>query len=169
MTKDKAYVFRCACGQVEIQASGDPITTIACYCDDCQAGARHIESLPNAPKVLDAQGGTDIALYRTDRVQYTKGKDLLKPHKNREGTVTNRHYSSCCHTQMLADFDNWQPWVSLYKHTAVKDFPDLEMRIFTKFSPSPEDISKDVPVYSTFPKSFPFRMLKVFLAMRLGL
>lgn len=162
------YIFRCNCGQVEIQATGEPITTIVCYCDDCQAGARHIESLPKAPKVLDGAGGTAIALYRTDRVQYIKGKELLKAHKNREGTATNRRYTTCCHTQMLADFDNWQPWISLYKHTATERFPELEMRIFTKFSPSPDDIPNDVPVYKTFPKSFPFRMLKVFLSMKLG-
>lgn len=165
---DRNYVFRCQCGQVEIIATGDPITTIVCYCDDCQAGARYIESLPNAPRVLDEQGGTDIALYRTDRVQITRGKTLLKPHKNREGTVTNRHYSTCCNTQMLADFDNWQPWISLYRHTAADGFPDLEMRIFTKFSPLPDDIPEDVPTYKTYPLTFPFRMLKVALAMRLG-
>ena len=45
----------------------------------------------------------------------------------------------------------------------------LEMRIFTKFSPMPDDIPHDVPVYKTFPKSFPLRMLKVFLSMKLGL
>jgi hypothetical protein len=38
----------CSCGQVECEATGAPIVTVACYCDDCQEGSRQIEELPNA-------------------------------------------------------------------------------------------------------------------------
>ena len=38
----------CACGNVAVEAIGTPITSVICYCDDCQEGARQIESLPNA-------------------------------------------------------------------------------------------------------------------------
>jgi hypothetical protein len=38
----------CTCGKVELEAMGVPITSVVCYCDDCQAGAQQIETLPNA-------------------------------------------------------------------------------------------------------------------------
>ena len=74
-------VAACACGKVELEATGAPIATAICYCNACQAGGRMIEALPNAPKVLNDDGGTDYILYRKARARVTKGAELLKPLK----------------------------------------------------------------------------------------
>ena len=34
----------CACGRVELKAIGAPITSVVCYCDDCQEGSRQIDA-----------------------------------------------------------------------------------------------------------------------------
>jgi hypothetical protein len=47
----------CTCGLVRCQAVGVPILSVVCYCDDCQKGGQEIEKLPNAARVLDADGG----------------------------------------------------------------------------------------------------------------
>lgn len=33
-------IARCACGSIELEVIGSPILGAACYCDDCQEGAR---------------------------------------------------------------------------------------------------------------------------------
>ncbi len=45
----------CACGSVELEASGAPITSVVCYCDDCQEGS--VDILP-CLKARDSYGAT---------------------------------------------------------------------------------------------------------------
>jgi hypothetical protein len=40
----------CACGSVELEASGAPITSVVCYCDDCQEGSVDILRCLKAPE-----------------------------------------------------------------------------------------------------------------------
>jgi len=40
---------RCACGGVEYEAIGAPITSVVCYCASCQEAGRAFEKLPAAP------------------------------------------------------------------------------------------------------------------------
>jgi hypothetical protein len=76
-------IAACSCGSVELEASGVPITSVVCYCDDCQKGSRHIESLPNAAPVLDPDGGTAYIVYRKDRIRCSRGAALLQSYKIR--------------------------------------------------------------------------------------
>lgn len=63
-------LLACVCGKVEYEATEPAILSVVCYCDDCQEGAHRIEALPNAPPVLDADGGPPASvLYRKDRVR----------------------------------------------------------------------------------------------------
>jgi hypothetical protein len=39
-----AMTASCSCGSVELEAIGAPITSVVCYCDDCQEGSRQIEA-----------------------------------------------------------------------------------------------------------------------------
>ncbi len=86
----------CVCGQVAVEATGVPIASVVCYCDDCQEGARQIRSLPDAVAIDDPDGGTAYLAYRKDRVTYLKGAALLRHHKIREDSATNRVIASCC-------------------------------------------------------------------------
>src|SRR5260370_34280610 len=96
----------CACGSVAFEAIGAPITSVVCYCDDCQEGSRQIEALPNARPVRDPDGGTAYSVYRKDRVKCSRGALLLKSHKIREKSATNRVIATCCNSAMFLNFDD---------------------------------------------------------------
>lgn len=76
--------------QRQFDAIGAPILSAACYCDDCQEGARQIEALPSASPVLDGDGGTEYLLYRKDRMKLSKGGDLLRHYKIKDDSPTIR-------------------------------------------------------------------------------
>src|SRR5258708_20008383 len=94
----------CACGSVELEAIGVPITSVVCYCDDCQEGARQIEALPNARPVQDSDGGTAYIVYRKDRVKCSKGARLLKSHTIREKSLTNPLIPTYCNSPIFLNF-----------------------------------------------------------------
>ncbi len=128
-------VSRCACGSVEIEASGDPITSAVCYCDSCQEGARQIESATGAAPMTDRNGGTEYVLYRKDRVKYTKGSGLLKDYKLEKTSTTNRVVAACCNSPMVMRFDDAKHWTPMYRARFQADVPALKFRICTKFAP----------------------------------
>lgn len=162
------WVVRCSCGQVELRAQGEPMFCIVCYCDDCQAGSAQVEALPNARRVKDELGGTGYVLVRRDRIQWVRGKDIIRRYKIREQSATRRNVATCCNSPVIVDFDAWQPWVSLFSTAIVGHCPPPAMRLFTKFAPQPELIPQDIPCHERFPLSFPLKVLKTAAAMRLG-
>jgi hypothetical protein len=157
----------CPCGRVELEAIGAPIASVVCYCDDCQAGSRQIEALPNAGPVLDPDGGTAYIVYRKDRVKCSRGALLLKSHKIREKSVTNRVIATCCNSAMFLNFDDAKHWVNVYRSRLKGDIPPLQMRICTKFRPENGDVPSDVPLYSSYPPKFLAKLLAAKLAMLL--
>jgi len=157
----------CSCGSVEFEVLGTPIVTAACYCQDCQAGSRQIEALPQAPAILDEQGGTAYVVFRKDRVRCIKGADFLKGHKIREKTVTNRVVATCCNSAMLMNFDDSKHWVDVYRSRFSPDPPPLEIRICTK-TKTGGDLPSDVPSYGSYPPRFLVKILAAKLAMLFG-
>lgn len=157
----------CSCGSVELEASGAPISSVVCYCDDCQAGSRQIEALPNARPVQDPDGGTAYIHYRNDRVKCSRGAQLLKSYKIREKSATNRVVATCCNSAMVMKFDDARHWVSMYRARFQGDILPLQMRICTKFKPENGDVPGDVPNYSTFPLKFLAKLLAARIAMLL--
>ena len=117
MSKSPKYhtTARCTCASVELQAIGAPITSVACYCDDCQEGCRQIEALPNAHPVRDPDGGTAYVLYRKDRVECSRGAQFLQDYKIREKSATNRVVATCCNSAMFMNFDDSKHWVPVYR------------------------------------------------------
>lgn len=158
----------CSCGSVEFETLGAPITSLACYCDDCQEGSRQIEALPNAGLVRDSDGGTAYILYRKDRVRCSKGASLLKNYKIREKSATNRVVAICCNSAMVMKFDDARHWVPMYRARFRGDIPPLQMRICTKFKTGNGDIPDDVPSYSMFPAKFLIKLLGTRIAMLVG-
>jgi len=158
---------RCSCGSVEFEAIGTPITSVVCYCDDCQEGSRQIEAFPNAAPVRDTDGGTAYILYRKDRVKCSRGAELLKRHKIREKSATNRVVATCCNSPMMLNFDDSKWWISVYRARVQGDLPPLQMRICTRFKPENGDLPNDVPSYSTFPLKFLAKQLAARIAMLL--
>jgi hypothetical protein len=161
----KAITVSCSCGRVELEAAGDPITSIVCYCDDCQNGARQIAALRNAQPVLDPDGGTAYILYRKDRVSCTKGAELLRSYKLKDTSVTNRMVASCCNSAMFLKFDRGPHWYSLYGARSQGDVLPVQFRIQTKFKPPNGDLPSDAPSYATYPVKFLAKLIASRIAM----
>ena len=157
----------CDCGSVELRATGAPITSVVCYCDDCQEGSRRIEALQDAVPVRDSDGGTAYVLYREDRVEWSRGSQLLQRHKIREKSATNRVVATCCNSAMFMDFDDSKHWVSVYRARFGEDPPPLQMRICTKFKPENGGVPDDVPGYPSFPARFFAKLAAARIAMLL--
>jgi len=155
----------CSCGSVEFQAIGAPIWSAVCYCDDCQEGARQIEALPNASPVADPDGGTAYVLFRKDRFKCLKGAPLLRNHKIKEKSPTNRVVATCCNSAMMINFDDGKPWVSAHRARFQGNVPPLQMRVMTKYKPGNSTLPSDVPAYSAFPLRFPAKIVVAWIAM----
>ncbi|MGO4716991.1 GFA family protein [Bradyrhizobium sp. 2TAF24] len=161
-----ALTASCVCGRVEVTAAGTPIASAACYCRDCQKGARQIEALPNAQRVADPDGGTGYALYRRDRVACTRGAELLKGYKlDGRTTPTNRVVATCCHTAMFVNFDRGPHWISVYRARLGEHAPPLQMRICTRFKPDTIVLSDDVPNHPGYPPALVVKLLASRVAM----
>jgi hypothetical protein len=168
MNAAREMLAACACGNVELKATGEPIVSSICYCKDCQKGASQIEALPNAGKVNDADGGTAYILYRKDRIACTKGSELLKGYKIKDSSPTNRMVASCCNTAIFVGFDRGPFWISAYRARFRGELPPVQMRVCTKSKREGVVLPRDVPAYPGFPLSFVGKLLMTRIAMALG-
>jgi hypothetical protein len=168
MTRAPTMIATCSCGGVELKAFGKPIVSAVCYCDDCQKAATQIEALPNAGAVRGRDGGTAYLLYRKDRFECSKGAELLRPHKLKDTSPTNRVVATCCNSAMFVNFDRGPHWVSAYRARFHGDLPPLQARVCTKFKPDGIVLSDDVPSYRSYPPSFIVKLLASRIAMALG-
>ena len=159
-------IARCACGSVELEAIGAPILSTACYCDDCQEGARQIEALPNAGPVLDPDGGSAYLLYRKDRMKCSKGAERLRDYKIKNESPTRRVVATCCNSAMFLDFQKGH-WFSVYRARFEGDVPPLQMRVQTKVKPQNTDNPSDVPSYAGYPLKFMLKLVAAPIAMLL--
>jgi hypothetical protein len=163
--RQPTVAVNCVCGNVAFEAIGAPITSVACYCDDCQEGARQIQLLPDAVSIQDPDGGTAYIAYRKDRVSCLRGASLLRHHKIKEHSTTNRVIATCCNSAMLLNFDDGKHWIDLYRSRCQGDVVPVAMRICTKFKRDGSPIPTDVPQYSRYPVSFMMKLLLSRIAM----
>jgi hypothetical protein len=152
---------------VELETTGTPITSIACYCKDCQAGSRQIEALPNAPSVRGPDGGCEYVLYRKDRIRHSKGAELLQDYRISEQSATSRVVASCCNSAMCMQFDDSRHWIPVYRARLQPGAPAVEMRICTRSRPGNADLPGDVRNYPGLPIRFVARLLAANVAMLL--
>ena len=159
---------RCSCGSVEIEALGTPITSVVCYCDTCQEGSRQIEALTNAEPILGPDGGTAYILYRKDRIQYSKGAELLKGYTIEEKSTTSRVVASCCNSAMVMRLADAMHWIPVYRARFQGDMPPVEWRICTKFNPENARIPTNVPSSEMYPAGFMWKLLTSKISMLFG-
>ena len=157
----------CECGRVVCEGVGKPIATAVCYCTDCQEGGRRIESLPGAPPVRDADGGTPYLTYRDDRFRCLSGEELLTGYKLSDTAPTRRLVASCCNTGMFLKFGPGH-WVSAYRHRFAGDPPPIEMRSQTKHRVAQTPMPDDAPSYPGIPPKLIARLLGARIAMLFG-
>jgi hypothetical protein len=164
---DATRIARCSCGSVEIEAFGEPITSVVCYCDSCQEGSRRIEALTTAFSILGPDGGTSYIVYRKDRIKYSKGVELLKDYKIEEKSTTSRVVATCCSSAMVMRFDDARHWVPVYRTRFQGDVPPLRWRICTQFKPEHATIPTDVPSSTMYPAGLMWKLLSSRIAMLL--
>jgi hypothetical protein len=160
-------IARCTCGQVELEATGAPITCVVCHCDDCEAGARQIEALPNARRVRESDGGIGYIVYRKDRVRILKGAEQLRGYKIRQTSATNRMVATCCNAAVILAFDDRKHWVDVYRASVIGDLPPLRMQVCTKYRQAGV-LDAAVPPFSGYPFRFMAKLVAARLAMLLG-
>lgn len=158
----------CACGSVQLCMIGTPIACAACYCDDCQEGARQIEALSGAVPVRRPDGGTEYLVYRKDRVTCVLGVSLLKPYKIKTHSATNRVVAICCNSAMLLNFDDSKHWVDVYRSRCEGVPPPVQMRVCTRFRRNSGDEPSDVPSHSGISARLLAKLVMARMAMLLG-
>lgn len=167
MTNTRHTIVQCACGSVEIDVAGAPILGVTCYCDDCQEGARQLEALQGASPLMDADGGTELLLFRKDRVQCSKGRGLLSDHRLTDGSPTRRVVARCCNSAMFLDFQKGH-WFSVYRSRFGDDAPPIQLRIQTKYRPGNGAIASKIPEYKSYSLNFITRLMVARIGMLFG-
>jgi hypothetical protein len=162
--KGQAMLMSCSCTKVQCEARGTPILAVACYCDDCQRGGRQIEALPKAAAVLGADGGSEYVLFRRDRFECTKGRELLRDLRLKETSPTKRVVAECCNSAMYLDFQKGH-WVAAYRARFLGEAPPVQMHIQTRFKPQSDRAPGTVPAYRAFPPQFFAKILFARIAM----
>ena len=114
-TPDNGMIAACICGGVEIEVVGTPITSVVCYCDDCQAGSERLAATANSAPLAGADGGTEFMVFRRDRIACTRGADRLQAMRLTDASKTRRMIAGCCATPMYLAFDDKRPWVSAFR------------------------------------------------------
>jgi hypothetical protein len=165
--KSWPLMARCGCGRVEVLAAGVPITSTVCYCDDCQAGARQIEALPNAGRVREPDGGVGYLVYRKDRVRIQRCAALLTAYKIREKSATSRMVATCCNAAVILTFDDSKHWVNLFRSRIVGTAPPVQLHICTKYRAA-HVVDATVPAFSGYPARLLAKLLAARVAMLFG-
>jgi len=153
----------CQCGQVKFETVGAPILTAACYCSNCQDAGRRLEQLASAPRLVGPDSGTEIVLFRKDRVRCMAGQDYLEEHRLKPDSPTRRLVAACCNSAMLLDFNKGH-WLSMYRNRFA-DAPPVETRIVTKERRAGVELADDVPSYAGYPGKFMIKLIGAWMAM----
>jgi hypothetical protein len=168
MTAGPILRASCACGQVAIEARGAPMFTAVCYCDDCQAAGHEIEALAGAPRVLDADAGTPLVMFRKDRLAVVRGQDRLEARKLNPGSATSRYVAACCNSAMYLGFDDMKHWVDIFRGRIEGAAPEIQARVCTRFRPAGTAIPTDAPAYERYPLAMMVQLLRSRMAMLFG-
>jgi hypothetical protein len=163
-TQPRFLTASCRCGAVVLEATGAPIAHTACYCLSCQEAGRRIEQLADAPPVLDADGGSDVVLYRKDRVRCVQGGQRLQAHRLKPESPTRRLVATCCNSAMFLDFTKGH-WLTLYRARIPQSVPPLEMRIMTANRPEGVVLPEDAPNSAGHSGKLMFKLLAAWAAM----
>lgn len=158
------WKVQCACSQVQVEAQGEPLITLACYCEDCQTAGKQIGALPNAHSGLDSDGGTVSVLFRKDRVRITRGESLLVDHKLSPNSRTTRRIASCCNSNLMTRFAGSVPIVVLRNFASdARLRPD--MCVLTRSAPDRSRILHDAPTHEGVPATLLMKVLSAKVAM----
>jgi hypothetical protein len=119
-----------------------------------------------APPVLDLDGGTEVILYRKDRVQCVTGLENLQERRLKPESPTRRVVATCCNSAMFLDFTKGH-WLSMYRNRFPYGAPPLEMRVMTKDRRVGVELSDAIPNHRGFSGKFILKLIAARIAMGL--
>ena len=155
----------CQCGAVNLELTGKPIMAATCYCQSCQTAGHAFESLPGAPAVVGADGGTPYVLARKDRLRWLSGSEKLDEHRLTPESPTRRFVARCCNAPIALEFTKGH-WLSVYSaRIPESERPPAEMRTIVGDRPAGVELPGDIPNYRTPSGKFLWRLLKAWAAM----
>jgi hypothetical protein len=93
---------------VALGVSPESSSHVVCYCDDCQAFARFLET----PGILDAHGGTDVFLVAPARIRMTEGFDAVESMRLSDKGIL-RWYAGCCRTPIANTVSARVPFIGI--------------------------------------------------------
>lgn len=158
-------MIACSCGEVVMEAAGEPIMTVACYCDSCQEAGQRFRALPGAGQIVGPDGGTGFVMFRKDRLRCLGGADRLAEYRLTPDSKTRRVIATCCSAPMFLEFQGGH-WLSVYaERLPPAERPALELRTMTKYRPAGVTFDDGVPSPSTHSVAFMWRLLSAWLAM----
>ena len=162
--KGKSAAVTCQCGKVRLSAACAPISATICYCSSCQQAGQMFEKLPSAPRVMDADGGTPVILYRKDRVRCETGKEHLEEFRLKPGSPTRRVMAACCNSPMFLDFTKGH-WLSIYRNRFPDGGPPVEMRLMTKERPAGVVLAGKAHNHEGFSGKLMLKLILAWIAM----
>lgn len=159
------HTLSCACGQVGLRLDGPPIASVECLCTSCRTAGGILETLPGAPKIVDAMGATGFVMQRKDRAAIIAGAEHLSAFRLSPEAGTRRVVAACCNTPVWLDFSGGH-WLSLYAGLwPDAERPPLEMRTMTGDAPDPAALPDDVPNLKSHSLRFYARLLGAWIRM----
>lgn len=158
-------ITSCRCGKVYFETSGTPIMTVACYCNSCREAGQQLETRPEAPAILEADGSTHYVMCRKDRVHCQQGHDLLREHRLTPESTTRRVVATCCNSAMFLEFISGH-WLSLYKNRFDQaDQLPIEMRTMTVDRRAGVEFSDNIPSPEKHSIQFMWKLLSAWVTM----
>lgn len=160
-----SHSIHCACGQVVIALSGEPIISCECHCNSCRDAADRMGTLPGAAPVQAANGGTPYVLYRKDRVRVMTGAEQLREFRLTPDSHTRRVVASCCNTPLFTEFKDGH-WLSLFASLWPESSrPAMEMRTMTSDLPAGVTLDDTLPNAKRQSGGFIAKLLWAWVAM----
>jgi hypothetical protein len=160
----KSITASCSCGKVQFNLMGAPIMRVACYCTSCRTAGLSFAEAFGSPSVVADDGGTDVVLYRKDRVVLISGGDHLDERRLTPASPTRRMVAACCGTPMVMEFTKGH-WLNFYSDRLPEAIPALDMRVMTEDKLAGAALPHDVPVYATRPAGFMWKLVSAWMAM----
>ncbi len=135
----------CRCGALALELDGAPMIGAECHCTSCRTAGALLRTLPGAPEFQSANGGTPYALYRKDRVRFTRGTDLLLAHRLTPESGTRRVVAACCNSPVFLEFQSGH-WLSLYTSLwPAAEAPAMQLRTMVSDLPNAMHLDDRLP------------------------
>jgi hypothetical protein len=155
----------CACGQVSMAVEGEPIISAECHCTSCRTSGTRLDALPAAMHILEKNGGTQMVLYRKDRVSITHGLGVVMEMRLGPDATTRRAVAGCCKTPLFLEFKGGH-WVSIYSRLWPEPTrPSPQLRTMTIDRIDPEPLPDDIPNSRRQSVTFMAKLLGAWIGM----